>query len=216
MRTIASLGLLLLAVSVAACTTYHTTRPLPNAAGRTTMYADPATPGPVQGVGLEAQDIIGIADQFAREMASTSGIANPDNPPRVRIDSSLIHNQSSQRININLFTDRLRAGFQHASLRNGFGIDFVSREHVDAQLTELELRQRGVLDDGTLGSQRLMGVDYRLQGRIMDQVATDSHSGMQSRFISVMFELKEEATGRIVWIGQTDRLKAGADDVIYR
>ena len=218
-RTTLSISLFSLPAAVvllAGCTTVHTTHPI-NAAGRPTVYENPDTPGVVQSTGIESQDIISVTDRMVRDMMATGGISNPSNPPRVRIDSSLIRNESHQRINENLFTERLRSGAQRAALRMRAGIDFVSRENVNEQIKERELQDQGVVDMGTLGRRQLMGVDYRLQGRIMDQVATSVGTGMQSRYFLIVFELKEEATGRVAWISEPyDFRKAAADDAIYR
>ena len=181
------------------------------------MYLSPDSPGAVQGVGIESQDIISVTDQMVRDLMATPGIANPANPPRIRIDASLIDNETSQRINRNLFTERLRSGAQRAALQMRAGLDFVSRAHIDEQVKEHELRQRGIVDQGTLGRQQLMSVDYRLQGKIMDWAGLAPESGMDSRYYQIVFELKEEGTGRVVWISKAYEFqKAAADDVIYR
>jgi len=203
-------------VALASCTTVHTTRPV-NPGGRPTVYLSPDSPGEVQGVGIESQDIISVTDQMVRDLMATPGIANPANPPRIRIDASLIKNESSQRINRNLFSERVRSGAMRAALRMRAGLEFVSRAHVDEQVKEHELRQRGIVDQGTLGRQQLMSVDYRLQGKIMDRVSKSASTGIHSRYYLIVFELKEEGTGRLVWISEPYEFeKAGADDVIYR
>lgn len=199
------------------CASTQTARPLRNANGQQSNRVDPNGPSSVGGSGMDSADVIHVADRMVRDLMANTAIGNPDNPPRVRMDSSLIKNESHQRMNMNLFADRLRSGAQRAALRMRAGISFVDREHMDAQLDEKDLKEHGIVDDGTLGNKKLMGIDYRLQGRIADMASLNEQSGVDRRWFQIVFELKEEGTGLLVWISEPyDIVKEAVDDVIYR
>lgn len=49
-----------------------------------------------------------MTDRMVRDMLSSPLLAGQANPPQVIIDSKYFRNESSQRINKNAITDRLR------------------------------------------------------------------------------------------------------------
>src|SRR5690606_21294120 len=99
-----------------------------NTAGRPTTYVATDTPGPVQGVGMESQDIISMADRMARDLLQHPALIDRETPPRIILDSEYFRNEGSTRVNKNLITDRLRVDLNRAA--NG-RLVFVGREFID-------------------------------------------------------------------------------------
>src|SRR5690554_447406 len=89
-----------------------------NSKGRATVYEDARSPGRVQGVGVESQDVMAMTDQMMRDMLGNPYLMNRDTPPRIIIDSQYFTNESSSRINKNMLTDRLRINLNRAANRS--------------------------------------------------------------------------------------------------
>jgi hypothetical protein len=185
-----------------------------NSAGRATVYEDARSPGKVQGVGVESQDIMAVTDQMMRDMLSNPQLVGREVAPRIIIDSQYFTNESSSRINKNMLTDRLRINLNRAS--NG-RLVFVGREYADMVEKERELKRMGVVDGGTIRStQATAGADFRLVGRIMSLDAMDTRSQERSRYHQITFELVDLELGTYVWSGMYEFQKTAQDDVIYR
>lgn len=185
-----------------------------NTAGRKTTYIDPGSVGPVTGVGIESQDIIGMTDQMMRDMLSQPRLANAQVPPNVIIDSEYFHNESSSRLNKNSITDRLRVGLNRAAAGR---MNFVGRHYADMVSKERELKRQGVVDRATQGSASApKGGDYRLGGRITSLDSRDPKSGMMQRYNQIIFEMVDLETSDIVWSGIYEFAKSAQDDIIYR
>ncbi|GAB3289135.1 penicillin-binding protein activator LpoB [Pseudidiomarina andamanensis] len=185
-----------------------------NSAGRATVYEDARSPGKVQGVGVESQDIMAVTDQMMRDMLSNPQLVSREVAPRIIIDSQYFTNESSSRINKNMLTDRLRINLNRAS--NG-RLVFVGREYADMVEKERELKRMGVVDGGTIRTtQATAGADYRLVGRIMSLDAMDTRSQERSRYHQITFELVDLELGTYVWSGMYEFQKTAQDDVIYR
>ncbi len=186
----------------------------PNTRGVQTVQFDPGTKGPVQGVGIEGQDIVAMADQMVRDMLANPMIAGRQPSPRVILDAEYFRNESAQRINTNIIVDNLRVNLQRAA--NG-RIRFVSRESMDMVAGERDLKRDGVTDQGTLAMTRAqLGADYRLRGRITSTEQIKTTQGLIQRYNQVIFEMVDLETSEIVWTGLYNFARAGADDVIYR
>ena len=97
--------LALLSLVLGAC---QTSTQVVNAPGTPTTYQDPTSRDNVSGVGTESQDITSMADEMVRDMLTFPALANVQNPPRIIIDSEFFRNESSERINKNLITNRIR------------------------------------------------------------------------------------------------------------
>ncbi|WP_198678578.1 penicillin-binding protein activator LpoB [Pseudidiomarina marina] len=185
-----------------------------NSAGRATVYEDARSPGKVQGVGVESQDIMAVTDQMMRDMLSNPQLVSREVAPRIIIDSQYFTNESSSRINKNMLTDRLRINLNRAS--NG-RLVFVGREYADMVEKERELKRMGVVDGGTIRTtQATAGADFRLVGRIMSLDAMDTRSQERSRYHQITFELVDLELGTYVWSGMYEFQKSAQDDVIYR
>lgn len=185
-----------------------------NAPGMATIDIDPATRGPVAGVGIEGQDIVAMTDQMARDMLANPILASSTPAPQIIIDSEYFENESSQRLNKNAITDRLRVGLNRAA--NGRMV-FVGRHYSDMVAAERDLKRQGVTDIGTTGlTQAQAGADYRLGGRISTLDSRNPSNGMMQRYTQIIFEMVDLERGIIVWSGQYEFARAAQDDIIYR
>jgi penicillin-binding protein activator len=202
-----SLGLI---VILAGCTSTH----IDNSAGRATVYEDARSPGAIQGVGVESQDIMTVTDQMIRDVLSNAAVVGRGVAPRIIIDSEYFTNESSSRINKNMLTDRLRINLNRAA--NG-KIVFVGREYANMVEKERELKRRGVVDGGTVRqTQATAGADFRLVGRIMSLDKMDANTQQRSRYHQITFELVDLELGTYVWSGMYEFQKTAQDDVVYR
>lgn len=183
--------------------------------GQKAQELDPSQRGPISGVGIESQDIISMTDRMVRDMLSNPQLAGRQVAPRVIVDDQYFTNESAQRLNKRIITDRLRVNLNRAS--NG-RMSFVGREYAAMIAQERELKREGVTDVGTTGLTRAQaGADFRLTGRITseDQASTDG-SGRVQRFNQITFEMIDLETGVIVWSNIYDFSRVAADSVVYR
>lgn len=203
-----AVGIMLL-TGAAACQTTQ----VQNASGTPTTYQDVNSPGVVQGVGIEAQDIVSMTDVMMRDMMSNPQLANRQPAPRVILDSQYFQNQSAQRLNLNTIVDRLRSGLLRAA--NGRML-FVSREAAEMVEKERQLKRSGVTDVGTTGlTQAQAGADFRLSGRISSTEARRS-DGVIDRYNLINFEMIDLENGLIVWSNFYEFRKGAQDDVVYQ
>ncbi|CUA86718.1 penicillin-binding protein activator LpoB [Pseudidiomarina woesei] len=206
--------LLTVAASTLVLAGCQSTSTIDNSAGRATVYEDTRSPGKVQGVGVESQDIMAVTDQMMRDMLSNPQLMNREVSPRIIIDSQYFTNESSSRINKNMLTDRLRINLNRAA--NG-RLTFVGREYADMVEKERDLKRMGVVDGGTIRStQATAGADFRLVGRIMSLDAMDAQSQERSRYHQITFELVDLELGTYVWSGMYEFKKSAQDDIMYR
>lgn len=185
-----------------------------NAPGTPTTYYDPSSPGPVQGVGIEAQDIISVTDKMLRDMLTEPRLGNAARPPQVIIDAEYFINESASRINKNTITDRLRVNLNRASQGR---MMFVGRHYAGMVQQERDLKRKGVVDAGTTQlTSAQKGGDYRLGGRISSVDARDPRTGKISRYNQIVFEMVDLETAQIIWSGIYEFSKSAQDDVVYR
>ena len=93
---------LIACIGLAALATACASEPAPYASGMQTVTLDPSQPGPVQGVGIEGQDIVVMADRMMHDMLVDPSIAGQPAPPRIILDAEYFRNESAQRINTNI------------------------------------------------------------------------------------------------------------------
>lgn len=187
---------------------------LQNATGVSSMDVDSSRKGPVSGVGVEGQDIVSMTDQMMRDLVADSAFANPAKKPRIIIDSKYFVNESSQAINKNLITERLRINLNRAAKAR---MTFVNRQNSTMVEEERNLKRTGTTDVGTTGLARAqMGGDYRLSGKINSLDSRSSSSGLVQRYTQISFEMTDLETGEIVWSNLYEFSRAAADDVVYR
>ncbi|CAA7619462.1 conserved exported hypothetical protein [Candidatus Terasakiella magnetica] len=217
MRFLPTVAAITAGLSLAACQTVDNTpgnRTFGNSSGTPTTYVDPGSMGPVRGVGIESQDIIGMTDQMMRDMLTEPRLASAATPPNVIIDSEYFQNDSSSRLNKNVITDRLRVSLNRAASGR---MQFVGRHYADMVAKERELKRKGVTDKGTVpGAKAQKGGDYRLGGRINSLDARDPKSGIVQRYNQIVFEMVDLESAEIVWSGMYEFAKAAQDDIIYR
>lgn len=183
--------------------------------GMKAQELDPSSRGPVSGVGIESQDIISMTDRMVRDMLSNPQLAGRQTAPRVIVDDQYFTNESSQRLNKRLITDRLRVNLNRAS--NGRMV-FIGREYAAMVAEERELKRDGTTDVGTTGLTRAQaGADFRLTGRIASEdAAAQDGSGRIQRFNQITFEMVDLENGVIVWSNIYDFSRVAADSVMYR
>jgi hypothetical protein len=187
-----------------------------NPSGVAPVNIDPGKPGTIQGVGIEGHDIVAMTDQIMRDMLSFSQLVTPNGgkPPRVIVDAVYFQNDSTQPINRNMITDRLRVHLNRAAQGR---MVFVGRQYANMVEQERQLRRDGKVDVGTLGLTRAtMGGDYRLGGRIASLDQRSSRSGMIQRYTQITFEMVDLESSEIVWSGIYELARSAADDVMYR
>ncbi len=205
MRKISCIFLLLL---ITGCT--H----VDNSKGRPTVDLAPESRGIVAGVGVGGQDIVSMSDEMVRDMLTTPELVKRTRPPRVIIDGEFFKNESSQAINKNVITDRLRVELNRAAKGK---MTFVGRHYADMVDQERDLKRQGVVDSGTTGlTGAQAGGDFRLGGRITSLDENAANNGTVQRFTQIVFEMVDLETGELVWTNEYTIHRAGQDNVVYR
>jgi len=134
--------------------------------------------------------------------------------PRVIVDAQHFANDSTQPINRNLITDRLRVSLNRAAAGR---MTFVGRQYAGAVEEERRIKRDGVTDMGTRGLTRAaLGADFRLGGRIATLDQRSGRSGLLQRYTQITFEMFDLESGEIVWSGMYEFARAAGDDVVYR
>lgn len=201
----------LAAALLQACTTMPQ-----NASGVPPVDVNPQVGGPIRGVGIEGHDIISMSDQMMRDMLADGRLTQKRDgrSPRVIIDAANFANDSTQPINRNIITDRLRVSLNRAAQGR---LSFVGRQYAAAVESERQLKRNGITDVGTTGMTRAtLGADYRLGGRISSIDQKSARTGMVGRYTQITFEMFDLETSEIVWSGIYEFERAAADDVMYR
>ena len=203
--------LALLSLFLGAC---QTSTKVVNAPGTPTTYLDPASRANVSGVGTESQDIKSMADEMVRDMLTYPILANAQKPPRIIIDSQYFRNESSERINKNLITNKIRTALSRAARGR---MAFVGRQYSSMVAKERDLKRQGTVDAATRKFTRAQaGADYRLGGTFASRDARNPRTGQITRYSQYTFEIIDLENGLIVWSNDYDFKKSAADDVIYR
>lgn len=209
-RTLRTL-MLILPLLINACVTGGGVK---NAAGVTPVNVDPSVQGPVNGLGIEGHDVISMTDQMVRDMLSNPVLARREKVPGVIIDAEYFNNDSSQPINKNSITDRLRINLNRAAIGR---MKFIGRSYSKMVDLERDLKRHGVTDIGTTGITKAQkGADFRLGGRISSIDSRSAKTGLQQRYTQITFEMIDLESSEIVWSGIYEFARAAADDVVYR
>jgi hypothetical protein len=178
------------------------------------VYEDTGTPGSLQGVGIESQDIASMTDRMMRDVLSTKVLAGRSTAPRVIIDDQYFTNESSSVINKRLITEKLMVHLNRAAAGR---MVFIERAAADMVETERTLKRQGVVSEGTMGStDTTAGADFRLAGRIMSLDSRDTRTGSIARYHQIVFKMVDLETGVAVWTGMYEFKKSAQDDIIYR
>jgi len=211
MKRICLLFVVVAVFFVSGCTTMVSK--VDDSAGRATLYDDPSTSGGVQGIGIESQDIVAMTDQMARDMVTIPEIMNRKTPPRVILDSKYFVNESTNRVNKNMITRKLKTGLSRATKGK---LIIVGREFAKMVEDERELKREGAVDTATTGmAKKTMGADYRLTGSITSQEGV-RQTGDTSRYTVIFFTLVDLETSAEIWNNEYQFKKTARDDVIYR
>ena len=188
-----------------------------NYSGSQAHYVDPGQKSAASGIGdigIASHDIIEMTDKMIEGILATPKFANPVKPPRIVIDAKYFKNESTTRIDKNLITDRLRIELNRATKGK---MIFVGRENLKMMLDELSLKQSGVIEEGNTEAElKVLGVDYRLGGRISTRDSVDPKTGGFSRYHQIVFALIDLNTGEIVWNDLYDFKKTARENIIYR
>lgn len=208
----ATVGCIVLSCFLMGCTT-HTTR-VNNSPGRATIYQDIQTPGTVQGIGVESQDIVSMTDKMVRDMLSNRLIAGRQKAPYIIVDDKYFTNESSSILNKRLITERLMVNLNRAAQGRML---FIERAAIDMVEHERKLKRTGTVTDGTLGrTAATAGADFRLTGRILSQDSIASGSGMKARYHQISFKMVDLETGVVMWSNIYEFKKESSEDIIYR
>jgi penicillin-binding protein activator len=185
-----------------------------NVSGMRVVELDPNTRGPVAGVGIEGQDIVSMTDRMLRDMLANPVLSAAARPPQVIVDGEFFENESSQRLNKNAITDRLRVGLNRYSEGR---MVFVGRHYAGMVTQERDLKRQGIVDQATTGLTKAQaGADYRLGGRISSVDSRNPANGMVQRYNQIVFEMVDLERGTIVWSGIYEFARATQDDIVYR
>ena len=205
-------SILVLLAALAGCNTMPT-----NSAGVAPVDVNPQVGSPIRGVGIEGRDIISMSDQMMRDMLASRRLMqrNRDgHAPRVIVDAGAFTNDSSQPINRNIITDRLRVSLNRAADGR---LTLVGRQYAAAVESERQLKRTGVTDVGTKGMTKgTLGADFRLGGRITTLDQRSQRTGMIGRYTQITFELFDLETSEIVWTNVYEMERTASDDVMYR
>lgn len=182
--------------------------------GNKAQYIDLGQKTETSGIGIDSHDIIEMTDQMIQDILSNQKFADPAKPPKVVIDAKYFKNESTTRIDKNLITDRLRTELNRIA---GGKIIFVGREYLKMMLDELSLKQSGIIEEGKKEPElKVLGVDYRLGGRISTLDSVNPKTGRISRYHQILFELINLNTGKIEWSRLYNFKKTAQEDIIYR
>jgi len=201
--------LVIFLVLFSGCTTH---RPVEYAPAPT-IYEDVSSPGRVHGVGVESQDIISMTDIMVKDLLTTPLLSGRDRPPRIIVDSKYFENRSSNRIDKDIITSKIRTGLN----RNAVGrMIFVGRENIGMVDEERRMKRRGEVDEGTIGKRKAtFGADFRLVGKIMSLDGV-SPTGIKSRYNVINFEMYDLESGAIIWSNEYEFKKSSQEGIVYR
>ena len=191
-----------------------TTVGLDNPRGIVPTYEDHRQQGVAGGMSLESQDIVGMTDRMMRDMLASPVLSDRPYAPRVQIDATDFVNDSNERFNKQMITNRLRVELNRAARGR---MVFVGRHAAGAVETERELKRSGVVSEGALPlARRTAGVDYKLFGEFATLDTRGLREGSRARYTQVTFEMIDMETSEIVWSGIYEFRKANQAHLIYR
>lgn len=181
---------------------------------RQSVYEDMSSPGTIQGVGIESQDIAAMTDRMVRDMLSHKDLAGRSVAPRVIIDDKYFVNESSNIINKRMITERLMINLNRAAAGR---MVFIERTAAAMVENERTLKREDIVSEGTMGSTAVpAGADFRLLGRIMSLDTRQSSTGRVARFHEIAFKLIDLETSVVIWAGMYEFKKSARDNTIYR
>jgi penicillin-binding protein activator len=197
------IALLFCLLLTSGCTTYNSgVRNEPSA--RPSRYVSIDTPTEFGTTGIESQDIVGMAGQMVQSMLANPILVPGGAPKIVVVDSQYFSNDSDQRINKNLITDKLRHELHTAA--NG-RMRFIAR-HASALVAAEQ-----AIANGAPAAAR--PTDFRLSGRFQNLSDGDAR-GNRSNYVQVLFEMIDIQSGELVWSGLHEFKKMNRESIIYQ
>lgn len=182
---------------------------------RQSVYEDETTPGEIQDVGFESQDILSMADRMMRDIMANPfwmkgrGSNSQTPSPRLIIDSTCFTNEGTNPLNLNMITDRIGVELNRAAKGR---MIFLAREFIQAIEKERTLKRQGVISHGAVtGSDLPLGADYKLCGNIttLDKISRDRISS----FTQVAIKIVDLETAAIDWSGIYSFRKVGPNNL---
>lgn len=164
--------------------------------------------GFVETTGIESQDISAVTDKMARSLLEFEPIYNSQGPAVIEIR---VENATRTPVNKDLFIRSIRGKL----IKAGQGkLAFVDRQYIGQDEKERNMKREGAV---TASSdpfvQEFKGVDYRLQGKLLDH-NTRTSRGI-SDYILYSFELVDSRTNQIVWADEYETKKQALLDLAY-
>jgi len=186
-----------------------------NSAPPHAVYQDSATASKVvSGVGIESQDILSATDAMVRDIMATPEVVSRATAPKIIMDPAGFVNDSSSRVNVKLFVNRLSASLNRAAKGK---LRFLGRAEGDLNNKERDLKANGEVDAGTIQKVKVpRGADFILRGTITSQDAVLKGPQTVRRYTNINFRLQEVDSDEVVWENNYDFTKEAQDDVIYR
>lgn len=172
-----------------------------------TTYVDPDAYGAVEGTGLEARDVRGVARQMAEEILVSPVLAAHDGVPRIAVLP--VKNRSrflvDQEIFTTLITDLL--------IQNAAGkVAVLNRDIVDQIVAEREMKRTGQVDSS--GFKAMAGADFFLEGEVRSLSASNAEA--QSDYVVIRFQLTDAESGIVGWSNSYEMKKEGSWGVMYQ
>jgi len=197
------LGLLVLASALAtsAC------------AGTIDRRVDPDAPDEVGGAVLQSQDIRTMAENMARDLASSGLLTSTADNQTVTFHIIGMENQSSDVINREIIISKLETqlfkalgGRIRVLDRSGVGLEAVKRER--------EAKRSGAVAGNAGKRGDVLGSDYVLYGVIRDRVQQGGK--LKSAYYNVVFTVTDLETDQKVWQNDYDAKFLSEKSVISR
>ena len=165
---------------------------------------DPGTQLESSGVGIESKDIAVMSAAMTKDLLRADFHASFETAPNIVIDNQRFINESSEIINMNLLTDRIRINL----IKNARGkFNFLSRENYDLLIEEAK----------TSGQEfEVIAADFRLVGRLSSISSVSPGTGIKTNYYQIAFEILDLSNSVLVWADIYEIKKTGADDTIYR
>jgi PBP1b-binding outer membrane lipoprotein LpoB len=162
---------------------------------------------------LQSQDIRTIADQMARDLASSGILTSTANNQTVTFHITEMVNKSSDPIDRTIILRKLRTDLFKALKQQVVVLDR-SAEGLEAVKHERDAKRSGAVtaNEGKHGS--VLGSDYVLKGVIEDR--TLQQNAKKSHYYLVTMELTDLETGQLKWTNDYEAKFLSYQSVIAR
>jgi len=164
------------------------------ACGTVDRRVNPDTPDEVGGAALESQDIRTVADNMSRDIIASGILRSSDPTQRVSFYVIGLENHSSDVIDKEIMTTKIRT-----ELANALGRQVMIIDRSTVGLEEVK-KERAGKRAGALTSREtkgLAGADYVLKGTIKERVKQADK--LKSVYYLLTFELVDLESSELVW-----------------